>query len=369
MKVYHARISQGANGHNAPSDEKVQKILRRALAEHWLGTQIIERLQIELQTETLPPVISARSLCANPPPTPPEIIEGILHRGGKMALGGGSKSFKTWTLLELAVRVATGQPWLGFPTTAGRVLYLNFELPDFSMERRIRDICEAICIDVPEDLMLWNLRSHAADAATILPMIGREAKAGAVSFIILDPLYKLLGGRDENSSRDMADLMNNIENLAVNANAAVVFGSHYSKGNQAAKESIDRISGSGVLARDPDSLLTFTQHQVLDAFTVDLTLRNFPPQEPFVVRREHPLIVVDGKLDPANLKKPKGRDAEHKPEEILEHFVPGMKTAEWQNACEEEGIPARTFYRLRKRSVTEGRLFKSEINGQWTLKG
>ena len=75
----------------------------------------------------LPKIISATKLCASPPPpTPPELIEGILHRGSKLALGGGSKSFKTWTLLELAICISTGWEWLGFPTTAGKVLYVNF---------------------------------------------------------------------------------------------------------------------------------------------------------------------------------------------------------------------------------------------------
>jgi hypothetical protein len=45
----------------------------------------------------LPQIISATKLCASPPATPPELIEGILHRGGKLALGGGNKSFKTWS--------------------------------------------------------------------------------------------------------------------------------------------------------------------------------------------------------------------------------------------------------------------------------
>jgi RecA-family ATPase len=88
-----------------------------------------------------------------------------------MAFGGGSKSFKTWMLLELAICIATGREWLGFP-----VAYCNFELPAFSIEQRTREICEAIHIDAPEALQLWNLRGHAADARTILPIILSRGK-------------------------------------------------------------------------------------------------------------------------------------------------------------------------------------------------
>ena len=35
----------------------------------------------------------------------PDVVEGLLHRGSKMVLGGGSKSFKTWQLADLAMRV------------------------------------------------------------------------------------------------------------------------------------------------------------------------------------------------------------------------------------------------------------------------
>ena len=56
-------------------------------------------------------------------------------------------------------------------------------------------------------------------------------------------------------------MLNEIEALAVETGAAVAFGAHYSKGNQAGKEVIDRIGGSGVFARDPDSILNFTRHE------------------------------------------------------------------------------------------------------------
>ena len=159
--------------------------------------EAIEALrEIAPEGQELPPMISAADLCANPPPTPPELIEGVLHQGSKLVFGGGSKSFKTWSLLQLAISVATGQEWLGFPTTAGRVLYLNFELPDFSIEKRIRDISFALGVDVPDNLTIWNLRGYATDAEVILPKITRQAKCEKYSLIVLDPLYKLQGERE-----------------------------------------------------------------------------------------------------------------------------------------------------------------------------
>ena len=53
--------------------------------------------------------------------------------------------------------------------------------------------------------------------------------------------------------------------------------------NQAGKEAIDRIGGSGVFARDPD-VITMTPHEEKDAYIIDLTLRALPQIQPFVVR-------------------------------------------------------------------------------------
>src|SRR5581483_10844775 len=148
---------------------------------------------------------------------------------------------------------------------------------------------------------------------TLLPQIQDAAKAAGFALIVVDPVYKLYGGADENKAADVAGLLNGFESLSVHTGAATAFGAHFSKGNQSAKESIDRISGSGVFARDPDSLLIMTRHQEDDCFTVESTLRNFPQVEPFVVRWEYPLMRPDTQLDPAKLKKVKGRTRLHQP--------------------------------------------------------
>jgi len=59
----------------------------------------------------LPEIVTLREFAASPPVAPPQIIEGILHQGCKMILGGTSKSNKSWGLLDLALSVASGQPW------------------------------------------------------------------------------------------------------------------------------------------------------------------------------------------------------------------------------------------------------------------
>lgn len=236
-------------------------------------------------------------------PTPDELVKGILHRGSKLVLGGASKAGKTWVLLDLAISVSSGHHWLGFPTIKSKVLYLNLEIQDKFMQGRIAKVKEAKGLKATPNLAIWNLRGHAADIVKLSADIINAAKAEGFALIVVDPIYKVMGDRVENSTEGVAAVMNELEKIAVEGDAAIVFGSHYSKGNQAGKDALDRIGGSGVFARDPDAILTFTSHEEENAFAVDVTLRNFAPVAPFVVRWNYPLMHPDCSLDAKNLKQ------------------------------------------------------------------
>jgi RecA-family ATPase len=241
-----------------------------------------------------------------------------LHKGSKLAFGGSSKSFKTWTLLDLAISVATGTKWLGCATAQGKVLFVNFEIQPHAWQRRIAAVVKAKGVELPSGtIQLWNLRGHAADFGQLIPRIIQRIRRENFALIILDPIYKLYGGTDENKAGDVAALLNSLETLATETGAAIAFGAHFAKGNAAGKEAIDRISGSGVFARDPDSLLIFTKHEADDAFTVEPILRNFAPVAPFAVRWQFPLMNRADDLDPAKLKQAGGRKKEHDPKKLL----------------------------------------------------
>jgi hypothetical protein len=69
------------------------------------------------------------------------------------------------------------------------------------------------------------------------------------------------------------------------------------------KQSIDRISGSGVFARDPDALLTLTALETPDTFTLEANLRTLPPIVPVGLRWEHPIFRIDQTLNTANFRQ------------------------------------------------------------------
>ena len=295
---------------------------------------------------SLPQIRDAFELCETDIPLPSELMQGLLHQGSKLSFSGASKGYKTWALDSLALSVAYGLPWLGCETRPAKVLLIDLELQEAFCRRRLLTLERALNISGERGrLDVWNLRGFAVGHQLLLPQIEERIGNDGYGLVIVDPIYKLYAeGSNENAAADVAALMNSLERLCSRCHAAVAFGAHYSKGNQAGKEAIDRISGSGVFARDPDSLLNLTAHEQPDCYTLEATLRNFPPVDPFVVRWAFPLFVRDTTLDPAALKKP-GRPPKYTAEMLLAALVDGMTSTEWEKAG---GMSNEVYLRLRR---------------------
>ena len=211
---------------------------------------------IEEITDDLPDTENAADFWENIPPLRPALIEGVLRQGHKMLIAGPSKAGKSFSLIALAIAIAEGKSWMGFPCAQGKVWYVNLELDDISCKHRIRDVYKALGIE-PKNLSnidIWNLRGRAVPMDKLAPSMIRRAKQRGYSAIIIDPIYKVITG-DENSAEQMAHFCNQFDRVCAGANCAVIYCHHHSKGSQGGKRSMDRASGSGVFARDPDALL------------------------------------------------------------------------------------------------------------------
>lgn len=261
------------------------------------------------------------------PPKPPEIIEGVLHQGSKMIIGAPSKARKSFSLLDMAIAVATGADWWGFRTRKGRVAFLNFELQEPFLADRIFRIASHKGV-IADNLFTMTFRGTTEPVnnivADLIPLINAT---GPYSLIVVDPFYKLNGERDEKQVGEVMNVLTQIEKLAVKTDAAVVIAHHFAKGNAAEKESIDRMSGSGAFGRDPDAIVTMTPHEADDCFSVEPILRNFAPVDPFVVRWDYPVFEREADLNPKDLRKPAKRDEKQEPSpEEFKALVPNQGT-------------------------------------------
>lgn len=280
-------------------------------AEKLVGEVERDLLGVTQQFSTvLPPLHDIATLLAHPPALPAEVIRGVLHRGSKLIIGAPSKGRKTWSLLDLGVAVATGTPWWGMQTVKGRVCYINFEIPEPFFVQRSKSVAHHKKTELVPGLMdIWTLRGHARSIEELRPLLLAQLLTRNYALIIFDPVYKMLGDRDENSAGDVAQMLNELERIAVRTNAAIAFAAHYAKGNASGKDPIDRIGGSGVFARDADAIFTMTQHEEDDHMTIDVTLRNNSPVAPFVIEWSAPVFNRSEK-NPEDLRQPKSAKKE-----------------------------------------------------------
>ncbi len=144
----------------------------------------------------------------------------------------------------------------------------------------------------------------------LVPKLVRRAKNKGFDAIIIDPIYKVITG-DENNASDMAGFCNQFDRICAETGCAVIYCHHPSKGAQGAKKAMDRASGSGVFARDPDAQLDMieldlTEHQKntlsdngATAWRLESSLREFRNIKPLNFWFEYPIHRVDttGELD------------------------------------------------------------------------
>ena len=312
----------------------------------------------------LPEIDCASSLLKNRSEKPVEIIKGVIHAGTKAVLASGSKVGKTWILLDLATAVATGTPFLKFKTQKSKVLFINFEIRREFIADRLQIIQEKKNHTDLSNLDIWNLRGQTTDFESLVQDIIQRAHKENYSLIILDPIYKAMVGKSENTASSVGALCNQIEQVVEATGAAVIFAHHYAKGNAAKKSQIDRMSGSGVFARDADSIVTLTEHTEKDCYSVEMTLRNLAPQSAFVIQWNYPVMVERPDLSPTDFKSEEAEVDEYESLVGLLDESP-LSTGDWLEAAVEIGYSRATFFRDKDFLVKQKRV-QTNLEKTWS---
>ncbi|MEZ3468604.1 MAG: AAA family ATPase, partial [Schaedlerella sp.] len=221
---------------------------------------------IESINDDLPEPESLESVWGSLPELEPCLIQDVLRQGHKMLIAGPSKAGKSFLLIELCIAIAEGRKWINWECTRGKVMYVNLELSRSSCLHRFKDVYQALRWE-PEQLHnidIWNLRGKSVPMDKLAPKLIRRAAKKDYIAIIIDPIYKVITG-DENSADQMANFCNQFDKVCTELGCAVIYCHHHSKGSQGGKKSMDRASGSGVFARDPDALMDLIELETTDA--------------------------------------------------------------------------------------------------------
>lgn len=265
---------------------------------------------VEGETDQLPDIESLLNAIIENPPLPPELITGILRIGHKMLISGSSKAAKTFLLMELSVSLGGGLDWLGFKCMKGKVLYVNLEIDRPGCINRFKQIMNAMKlsqneqVEIANNIDIWNLRGKVTPLDELAPKLIRRVKDRGYIAVIIDPIYKVITG-DENNASDMGKFCNQFDKICNETGCAVIYCHHHSKGAQGMKRAMDRASGSGVFARDPDAQLDMIELELTPemkmmyqdngatAWRLESSLREFRNIKPVNFWFEYPLHRVD----------------------------------------------------------------------------
>lgn len=313
--------------------------------------------------DDLPEPEELDALWDNMPDLAPPLIEGILREGHKMLIAGPSKAGKSFALIQLCISIAEGKPWFGFDCTQGKVLYVNLELDRASCLHRFKDVYEALEQSPTNigNISIWNLRGKSLPMDQLAPKLIRRAQKRNYKAIIIDPIYKVITG-DENSADQMANFCNQFDKVCTELKCAIIYCHHHSKGSQTGKRSMDRASGSGVFARDPDALLDLLELELENmnedklqdapidtsqctAWRMEGTLREYPKFKPVDLWFEYPIHKVDtnGFLAMAQFDSPqsKGLDKMNKRKQAIKEKKKEQLVDAFNIAAAENGFNGR----------------------------
>ena len=231
------------------------------------------------ETDALPPddaehprfkVYTAKDALEPQPPIE-WVIEKLLTPGSVSALAGNPGSKKTYSLLDAAVCVALGVPWVGLATKGGPVLIVDEESGKRRLARRLSAVLAGH--EAGETTPLFytslerlNLRLKVEEIALENLIVELSAR-----LVIIDALVDVMPGGDENSVKDIQPVFAALRSMAEHTQAAIVIIHHFGKAGN--------YRGSSAISGAVDLMLNIeSQH---DSAIVNFSFEKARDAEPF----------------------------------------------------------------------------------------
>lgn len=193
--------------------------------------------------------VTAESIYYKPFKPRPALVEGLIVQGLTI-LAGTAKIGKSWMMLDLAISVASGTPFLGKPVRQAGVLYLCLE----DTEERIRDRMHEL-VDEPPDDLYFSTSSDRLGSGFISSVRDMLRDHRSIELVIVDTL-QLVRGSDDGSgggvySKDYEEL-SKIKELA-DLNGKSLIAVHHLRKNPDRDDPFNEISGSTAMSGASDT--------------------------------------------------------------------------------------------------------------------
>lgn len=193
------------------------------------------------------------------------LVQGWLGAGGLSVLYGPSNSGKTFVAVDLAAHVASGTPWRGHKIKPGSVVYVAAEGGGGIRNRisAIRQAAPDLLEGADFSLLPTNLDLHqSGDAMALCEAMPTERAA----LVVIDTMARCMGSGDENSARDVAQFVINLDAIRERTGAHVLVVHHSGKNADAGAR------GSSALRAAVDTEIAISEGQISCAKQRDMEM-------------------------------------------------------------------------------------------------
>lgn len=140
------------------------------------------------------------------------LVKKLIVQGQPGLIGGRKKTLKTSVLVDLAISLGTGTPFLAHFDVPHprRTAIISGESGEFTLQETAIRVCDSKGIDLESVDCLWDFRLPQLSVLEQLAELSQGLKARQVEVAIIDPLYLcLLAGNDKNAANlyDMGPLL------------------------------------------------------------------------------------------------------------------------------------------------------------------
>jgi hypothetical protein len=182
------------------------------------------------------------------------LVERVIQRGANGYFCAVPKGGKSWAAADLAISVALGSDWLGFPVPRpGRVLFVSREDNPALTSWRIRHLFAAKS-GVDANLLEANLHINSRAQTPELMLdnpeqveeLRSELKRLQIDLLILD-VFNVLHAGNENDNQDMRRVLRVLTGIQTEFGCSIAVVHHYNKGDDSASMT-QRLRGSSAIA-------------------------------------------------------------------------------------------------------------------------
>lgn len=322
----------------------MQEYLAR-LGEHWKA----ERGELDNGDDLTEPdqglrsrLLYGRDVTKIPEPEP--LLRGVIYQPSIVMGYGKAKSGKTFFSQGLAACVATGTSFLGLPVRQGPVLYVAAEGTGGLGKRT-----DAWCIHHGRnDLehLVWLPRAVNLMNRAVVNELAAIVAELHPALVVLDTLARCTVGADENSTKDMGQAIDAVDQLRDAADCTVLFDHH------TGKDGAKGARGSTALIGAVDTAIEITR----DARRLTIRCEAQRDAEPF-----EPIYARLQDAGPSVVAVPAAVTADDVPASVWAvrdalrdaDDGNGLSTTAWKLCCPPE-IADRTYYRSKKWLVDHG---------------